>query len=177
MNLPTSHKKKNTISCSIIIRTKDRPNQLTRSLISLRKQLRQPEEIVVINDGGHPLDEVINRFEDLPLVYLENEKNQGRSAAGNRAVKKATGTTICFLDDDDIFYPDHLQRLILCMEKFDARVAYSGCALHRKDLLGDDQSPEQNVSAGVFNDSFDSNRLQFENYIPLITLIIEMQGR
>jgi len=166
--------RENKISCSVIIRTKDRPEHLYRSLDSIRCQDRKPDEVVIVNDGGEPIESVLEAFSDLPLISIVNSISKGRAEAGNAGVAASKGKAICFLDDDDRFYPDHLKRLELCMLKFDAKVAYSGSILVLKDLLGK-IDPEQKQVIGEFNDPFDPNRLAFENYIPLNTLLIDRE--
>jgi len=45
---------------------------------------------------------------------------------------------IGFLDDDDRYLPDHLQRLEKVILYFDTKVAYAGCRLLKRDMLGDE---------------------------------------
>ncbi|AUI70198.1 glycosyltransferase [Beggiatoa leptomitoformis] len=157
---------------SIIIRTKDRPQLLTRSLRSLTEQKRRPDEIIVVNDGGVALDDVIAQFPDLNLHLINHATSQGRAKAGNIGVLAAQGDMIGFLDDDDIYLSDHLQRLEQVTLHFDAPVVYSGCRLMQRDLLGETVLLQENPLK-VFNDGFDANRLRYENYIPLINLLID----
>jgi len=44
---------------AIIVRTKNRPHLLTRSLQSLAEQKRLPDEIIVVNDGGVAIDHTL----------------------------------------------------------------------------------------------------------------------
>jgi glycosyltransferase involved in cell wall biosynthesis len=159
-------------SIAIIVRTKDRPHLLSRCLQSLVEQKRTPDEVVVINDGGVAIDEIVSNFSDLNLQLIHNQENQGRARAGNQGVQAANSDVIGFLDDDDRFLSDHLQRLEKAMLHFDAKVAYSGCRLHKRDMLGDDISLQEKA-VGQFNEPYDANRLHYENYIPLINLLIE----
>ena len=162
------------ITCSVIIRTKDRPRHLRQALESVKNQSRQPDEVIVVNDGGEDVGSILDAFQDLFIESIINEGSVGRAKAGNMGAEAASGDAIAFLDDDDQFLPDHLARLTLAMTQFDAKVAYSGSRMIRKDLLGEsatDLLTEQVV--GEFNDAFDSNRLTFENYIPLNTLLMD----
>jgi glycosyltransferase involved in cell wall biosynthesis len=159
---------------AIIVRTKDRPHLLTRSLQSLVEQKRQPNEVIVINDGGVAIDKIVKEFADLKIHLVNNQTNQGRSKAGNQGVLATDCDVIGFLDDDDRYLPDHLQRLEKAIGHFDAKVAYSGCRLLKRDLLGD-TAVLQEQAIGQFNDAFDAQRLYYENYIPLINLLIDRQ--
>ncbi len=159
---------------SVLIRTRNRPRLLARALDSLAHQLRKPDEVIVINDGGRPVEDALAAFHAaFPLHYQHNPTSVGRAAAGNQAVALASGRFIAFLDDDDRFLPDHLQRLEQAVVQFDARVAYTGCKLLLRDVLGQDGAVLQETPLGVFNDPFDAQRLQYENYIPIISLLID----
>lgn len=165
-------KKDEHISCSVIIRTKDRPRHLYRAVESIREQEKKPDELIVVNDGGESVKSVLEAFSDLPIVLIDHAVSKGRSKAGNAGAGVASGAAICFLDDDDRFFPDHLKRLLLCMLKFDAKVAYAGSRLVQKDLLGETEAEQEQV-IGEFNEEFEPERLEFENYIPLNTLMID----
>ncbi|MCV6638475.1 glycosyltransferase [Candidatus Albibeggiatoa sp. nov. NOAA] len=165
----------------IVIRTKDRPHLLKRSLVSLAEQKRIPDEVVIVNDGGESVADYVNEFTTLKIRLIDNEVNQGRSRSGNLGVDACQSDYIGFLDDDDRYLPDHLQRLEKAIAHFDAKVTYSGCRLLQRDMLGD-KVILQEEPIGQYNDPFDANRLQYENYIPLINLLIkrdlwnELQG-
>jgi len=161
-----------SLTIAIIVRTKDRPHLLTRCLQSLAEQTRLPDEIIVVNDGGTAVAEVISLFPNLTIHLLTNATNQGRARAGNQGVQQAQSQVIGFLDDDDRLLPDHLQRLEQAMVQFDAKVAYAGCRLLQRDLLGD-KIILQEQAIGQFNESFEAERLRYENYIPLINLLID----
>lgn len=161
-----------SIRIAIIIRTKDRPHLLTRCLQGLVDQKRLPDEVIIINDGGVSIDKVVKNFSDLNIKLINNSSNQGRAVAGNQGVNATSCDVFGFLDDDDRFLPDHLQRLEKVMLHFDARVAYSGCRLLKRDMLGDKVILEEKA-IGEFNDAYDATRLRYENYIPLINLLID----
>ena len=177
LNMPhkpikTHRRRIKSIQIAIIIRTKDRPHLLTRCLQGLVDQKRLPDEVIVINDGGVSIDNVVKDFSELNINFINNTSNQGRAVAGNQGVNATTCDVIGFLDDDDRFLPDHLQRLEKVMLHFDARVAYSGCRLLKRDMLGDKVILEEKA-IGEFNDAYDATRLSYENYIPLINLLID----
>ncbi len=163
-----------TLSIAIIVRTKDRPHLLTRCLQSLVEQKRRPDEVIVVNDGGIPIDDLLQNFSELTLHLIHNETNQGRARAGNQGVQAVQSEVIGFLDDDDRYLPDHLQRLETAMLHFDTQVAYSGCRLVQQDMLGD-TAVLREQAIGEFNDPYDAQRLRYENYIPLINLLIDRQ--
>ena len=159
-------------SIAIIMRTKNRPHLLTRSLQSLTEQQRLSNEVIVANDGGMPIENVVNDFSRLNIRLINNVTNQGRARAGNQGVQASSSDVIGFLDDDDRFLSDHLQRLEKSILYFDAKVAYSGCRLLQRNTLGDEVILQEQA-IGQFNDPYDAKRLRYENYIPLINLLID----
>jgi glycosyltransferase involved in cell wall biosynthesis len=159
------------LSIAIVVRTKDRPQLLTRSLQSLAEQQRIPDEIIIVNDGGVAIDNIISLFADLNIQVINNTQSQGRARAGNQGVQATHSQVIGFLDDDDRWLADHLQRLEKAYLLFDAKVAYSGCRLIQRELVGEEVVLQEQV-IGQFNDPYDAERLRYENYIPLINILI-----
>ena len=98
---------------SVIVRTCGRPQTLKRTLESLRWQTYRNFEIIVAEDGPPAAREMVERdFAELPIRYLNDGRFHGRAANGNRGLAAARGALCNFLDDDDFFYPDHLELLV-----------------------------------------------------------------
>lgn len=95
---------------SILISTYDRKQYIERAVTSLLDQNtdRQNFEIVVVKGF---LDESIDKFLDLNNVkrIFLHEKSLGKKIA--QGVSECKGEFICFLDDDDEFEPNKIQRL------------------------------------------------------------------
>lgn len=95
---------------SIVIRTCNRPDTLRETLKCLRHQTYKHFEVVVIEDGAATAEAMIKaEFADLPIRYFATGTNVGRGRAGNIGIEKALGEYVCFLDDDDFYYPDYLE--------------------------------------------------------------------
>lgn len=98
---------------SVIVRTCGRPQVLRRTLQSLRWQTYTHFEVIVTEDGPPAAQNMLEaEFSDLPLRYLNDGVRRGRAANGNRGLAAARGVFCNFLDDDDFFYPDHLELLV-----------------------------------------------------------------
>ena len=117
----------NTPVVSVIVRTKDRPHLLRQALNSLANQSFQDFEVVLVNDGGQAIDMVLAGFQDLLNINLLNfSAPTGRAQALNRGVEQAHGQWISYLDDDDILYPLHLERLLAAASNVpESPVAYT----------------------------------------------------
>jgi glycosyltransferase involved in cell wall biosynthesis len=86
---------------------------IERALHSVLRQTRAADEIVVVDDGSSDDGLSLARRiagDDPRFVFL-SQKNAGQSAARNAAARAAKGTLLAFLDQDDWWYPDHLEKL------------------------------------------------------------------
>ena len=80
----------------------------------------------MINDGDldvRPL--IINLASKYNIQCIAPNKNRGVSAARNSGLKIAKGKYIAYLDDDDVFLPEHLETLLSFLEKSPYKVAYT----------------------------------------------------
>lgn len=93
---------------SVIIPTCDRHEALARAVRSVTAQTSAPDEIIVVDNGTEPVPRDI-----LPKgVSLERlPPRVGVSRARNAGAAKATGDYLAFLDDDDAWRPDYLERM------------------------------------------------------------------
>ena len=70
-------------------------------------------EIIVVVDGPNPPTEAaLAALADERLRVVVNERSSGAGGARNRGAALATGAWLAFLDDDDEFLPDMLERML-----------------------------------------------------------------
>jgi GT2 family glycosyltransferase len=88
-------------SVSVVVPTRDRPEQLTRCLSALAGVAYPPErlELIVVNDGGRARLEPICEAARLPVRLLHQEPT-GPGAARNRGAAAAEGELLALTDDD-----------------------------------------------------------------------------
>ncbi|MGE5500997.1 MAG: glycosyltransferase family 2 protein [Ignavibacteriales bacterium] len=95
---------------SVIIPTFNRAGILPRAVSSVLAQTVRDFELIVVDDGSTDGTElVVRRFADPRVRYL-SQKNQGVAAARNRGLAEARGDFIAFLDSDDEWLPQKLER-------------------------------------------------------------------
>lgn len=122
---------------SIITATKDRPDLLERAFRSAIGQSWRPLEICVVNDGGEDVGPLLRswRAADVGVQYVDLPSNRGLGAARNVALELAQGDFLAYLDDDDVFLPEHVELAIKQIEVAgaDACVSPVTCVLSGGD--------------------------------------------
>jgi LmbE family N-acetylglucosaminyl deacetylase len=151
-----------TLPITVIIRTKDRPALLREAVHSVRAN-EHPAEIVVVNDGG--------ARPDIDVKVVQHDKSRGRSEAMNSGVRAATTKYIAFLDDDDLYYPEHLSTLAAAAQSATSSAAWYSDAVSSFLAVGDRGQYESRSRLRLFANDFDRELLLIDNYIPLPTLL------
>ncbi len=103
------------VSVSVIVPIHNRAALIPRVLGSVYQQSHLPDEIIVVDDGSTDgvREKIINTFSDVTYLY---QKNKGVSAARNRGIQQAKGKWIAFLDSDDEWLPNKLEKQIQALE-------------------------------------------------------------
>jgi glycosyltransferase involved in cell wall biosynthesis len=87
---------------------------IEQSIRSVICQTLPPDELIIVDDGStDDGPNIVARLaEDNPLIKLFHKENGGQSSARNFAVRHSNSNLIALLDQDDIWYPHHLEQLI-----------------------------------------------------------------
>ncbi len=110
---------------SVIVPTYNRASFLGECLDSLLAQTVPPSEIIVVNDGSTDgtLD-VLRGYGQ--RVKVLNKENGGKSSALNMGLELVDGELVWIMDDDDVAFPDALERHVQALERNpDAGFTYS----------------------------------------------------
>jgi len=111
---------------SVLIPTFNRLRYLAGALASVVRQSYRNLQIIVINDGGEDVSDIVNSFGDPRLIFIDRKENCGKAHSLNEALARAEGKYVAYLDDDDLYYPNHIETLVDALEnKSDCQVAYS----------------------------------------------------
>ena len=175
-----SDKKKNTfLTCqssdpyvSVIVPTFNRPTKLAEALKSIINQTFKNYEIIVVNDSGQDAEPVVTALNQNNIItYVRHCRNKGLAAARNTGIKLARGKYIAYLDDDDIYYPEHLSTLFEHLENNDYKVAYTDAYRSHKSYKNK-ECVEVKKDLPFSND-FDCDRMLVSNYIPVLCFMHE----
>ena len=114
-------------SVSVIIPVYNRAGVVGRAIESVLSQTYTDFELIIVDDGSTDgLDDTLRLFND-SRIRLIRQPNGGVSSARNRGVKSARYDYIAFLDSDDQWMPDKLEKQIrLITASPDNRICYTG---------------------------------------------------
>ena len=114
---------------SVIVRTRNRPHLLEEALQSVALQSYPNVELVVINDGGQDVGDLVQGYAPAPVACATS--HQRRAGGGppppTPGLQAAGGDYLLFLDDDDLIDADHISGLVQALQDNpDALAAYAG---------------------------------------------------
>lgn len=97
---------------SIIMPSYNTASFIAMSIESVLKQTYSDWELIIVDDFSDDLtDEVVSKYlADKRISYYKNSENKGAAYSRNLALKTAKGRWIAFLDSDDLWEPDKLEK-------------------------------------------------------------------
>lgn len=84
-------------------------------------------ELILVDDCSKDNSaEIIKNEKDKRVIYLKNEKNSGAAISRNNGIKYATGDYICFIDADDLWEKEKLEKQIKFMKEKNCEFSFTG---------------------------------------------------
>lgn len=104
---------------SIITPSYNTARYIERTIESVKAQTYQNWEMIIVDDcSTDDTDSVVLPYlKDERIKYIKNEVNSGAAVSRNRALREAGGKWIAFLDSDDLWAPEKLEKQISFMKK------------------------------------------------------------
>lgn len=111
---------------SIIMPSWNTERFIAETIQSVIDQTYQNWELLIVDDcSTDNTDEVVASFKDDRIKYFHNEKNSGAALTRNRAMREARGEWIAFLDSDDLWMPEKLEKQIAFMKENGYTLSYT----------------------------------------------------
>lgn len=113
---------------SIITPAYNSEKYIAETILSVQAQSYSNWEMLIVDDGStDKTAEIVASFQekDSRIKYFCNTTNRGSAISRNLALQKAKGKWIAFLDSDDLWHPEKLERQIEFMKKNKCHFSYT----------------------------------------------------
>ncbi len=100
------------MSITVLIPAYEAQSTINRALESVRSQSLRPDQILIVDDGSQSPLQVV--APDLPVTLVRLAQNMGSSAALNYGLSLITTEWVAFLDADDSWHPQKLEKQTAC---------------------------------------------------------------
>jgi glycosyltransferase involved in cell wall biosynthesis len=116
---------------SIIISAYNRPRVIPFAMRSVLLSDFEDWELIVVGDGCNAeTEEAVRSFGDARVRFFNLPANTGhQSAPHNKGVELARGEFVMFLNQDDMYFRDHISRRVAHMRSTDAEISWSPIVL------------------------------------------------
>lgn len=99
---------------------------IAEAIESVLNQTYQNLELIIVDDCSKDKTfQIIKSFSDSRIRFFKLEKNSGSGVARQFAVEKAKGNYIAFLDADDLWKPEKLEKQLVFMKKHQLPFTFS----------------------------------------------------
>lgn len=101
---------------SVIMPSYNTAEYISDSIKSVQNQSYENWELLIVDDCSiDETEKIVSSFNDSRIRFFKNEKNSGAAVSRNRALREAKGKWIAFLDSDDLWFPEKLEKQIKFM--------------------------------------------------------------
>lgn len=141
--------KKNEL-ISVIMPAYNAEKTLSQAIESVLKQSYKYLELIIVDDCSNDQTLLLARKyekQDKRVHVLSNQTNRGVSFTRHKAVKEATGKWLAFLDSDDVWMSDKIEKQIALQRKRNAKLTFTGSAFMNSE--GDRINSQLHVPAEI----------------------------
>lgn len=102
----------------VVLPTCDRATVLGDAIRSVLGQTHADLELVVVDDGDDQETlELVSSFDDDRVRYVRRDGREGVASARNAGVRRTGGEAVAFVDSDDRWHPEKLERQVAALEE------------------------------------------------------------
>lgn len=117
---------------SVIIPTYNRANLIGRAIQSVLDQTYRNIEVIVVDDASNDnTEEIVTKFRNKDIIYIRQDHNKGGGAARNAGIIASSGQYIAFLDDDDEWLNDKLEKQVQTIKTLSPEWGGIYCGFYR----------------------------------------------
>jgi glycosyltransferase involved in cell wall biosynthesis len=118
---------------SVAICTYNRSDNLFKAVKNIFRQTYKEVELIIVNDCSSDKTKVV--LDLLHIKYpsfklIHNERNLGLAASRNLALKNSTGEWFTFVDDDDLWEPDFIEKMLHSAIESGCSASFSGAIIN-----------------------------------------------
>ena len=111
---------------SIIMPSYNTEKYIKETINSVLNQTYKNWELIIVDDcSSDNTDEIVRSITDDRIKYLKNKVNSGAAITRNRALKEAKGKWIAFLDSDDLWKKEKLEKQMNFMKENNYYFSYT----------------------------------------------------
>ncbi len=154
---------------AVITTYKREPSLVIRAIDSVLCQTYRDIELIIVDDSPaeYPYRKGVEAIalerkkqnSDISIYYIAHDKNRGACAARNTGLRHAKGEFIAYLDDDDEWLPQKLEKQIALMHNAEVALVYCG-SIYKNDKTGASINKETDYYRG-----FVHQKLLYGNFI------------
>ena len=140
---------------SIIMPSYNTGKFIKETINSVIAQTYSNWELIIVDDcSTDNTDEIVKSINDNRIIYLKNETNSGAAISRNKALREAKGRWIAFLDSDDLWKNDKLEKQIKFMKENNCYFSYTNyIEIDENDNTNGKRitGPKKITKTGMFN--------------------------
>ena len=142
---------------SAIITTHNRKKLLKRAIESVLSQTYKDIECIVVDDASSDGTEILCQSYPIQYIHIPKEESKGGNYARNLGIKASKGKYCAFLDDDDYWLPEKIEKQVALIEKKNSELVYCGRKIEYVNLESIDYKdllPSPYFSGDIHNKIF-----------------------
>ena len=119
---------------SVIIPAYNRAHLIEQAIKSVLKQTYSNIELIIVDDAStDDTETVIKNIDNAGIKYIKQEQNKGAAAARNRGIRESNGEFISFLDSDDTYQPEKIEKQVKAILSAPEKAGAVYCGINKID--------------------------------------------
>lgn len=119
---------------SVVMPNYNGKDYIRQAISSVLSQTYSNWELLIVDDCSTDASaDIVGEFDDARIKLIRNQKNSGAAVSRNRAIELCSGKWIAFLDSDDTWEPDKLERHLTFMDEGEHAFSFTSYAVVNSD--------------------------------------------